>query len=37
MKKRKNKGGRIQKGKPRITICSKKTLATQLTEEDWHV
>ena len=35
--KTKKKGGRIQTGQPLIAICSKKTLATQLTEEEWHV
>ena len=35
--KTKKKGGRIQTGQPLIAICSKKTLATHLTEEEWHV
>ena len=35
--KTKKKGGRIQTGQPLIAICSKKTLATQLAEEEWHV
>ena len=35
--KTKKKSGRIQAGQPLIAICTKKILATELTEEKWHV